>query len=83
MSLLKLTFESLTSKSDVNAVHKFVKNIIIKALDLRNRHQSDADLDQLLAVEDASNEAFCVFIPKMTEITFRPLFFKVSVIVTM
>ena len=80
MSLLRETFENTNSKTDVNDILKFVKNLMIKALDSRNSYKNKCDFKQLDELENCCNEAFAVFIPKLTEVTFRPLFYKVCVI---
>ena len=77
MVLLKETFHNTNTKSEVNDIQKFVKNLMIKVLDLRNSNRNNNNSKQINELEDCCNEAFSVFIPKLNEITFRPLFYKV------
>jgi hypothetical protein len=79
MTLLKLSLEHM-NKNDVNSVLKPFKNLMLKALDFRNLNHNTISLEDIEKFENSCNEAFSVFIPKMSEITFRPLFYKVCVL---
>jgi U3 small nucleolar RNA-associated protein 10 len=79
MTLLKLSLEYM-NKNDVNSVLKPFKNLMLKALDFRNLNHNTISLEDIEKFENSCNEAFSVFIPKMSEITFRPLFYKVCVL---
>ncbi|CAG2183762.1 unnamed protein product [Oppiella nova] len=78
MALLKQTFEDISSKGDVQNIQKFVKNLLLKTLDVRNMNRNSAESTQIDSLENSCNETFCALIPKMTEITFRPLFYKLN-----
>jgi hypothetical protein len=78
MTLLKLSLEHM-NKNDVNSVLKPFKNLMLNALDFRNLNHNTISLEDIEKFENSCNEAFSVFIPKMSEITFRPLFYKVCI----
>jgi len=76
MALLKLSLEHM-HKNDVSSILKPFKNLMLKALDFRNLNHNKIGFSDIEKIENSCDEAFSVFIPKMTEITFRPLFYKV------
>ncbi|XP_054159336.1 HEAT repeat-containing protein 1-like [Oppia nitens] len=76
MSLLKQAFESITDRADINNHINILRTILMKTMDLRNQNHQTVPLKDIQEVEDSCYSAFSVFVPKMTEIVFRPFFIK-------
>lgn len=75
MSLFKLSCDNL-DKTDVDIIVKSFKNFMIKALSYRSIHHENVDLVTIEHIEASFGEAFSAFIPKLTEASFRPIFYK-------
>src|SRR5699024_5038891 len=63
-------------KTDVEVIVKSFKTFMIKALSYRSIHHKEASLDTIELIETSFGEAFSTFIPKLTESSFRPIFYK-------
>lgn len=73
MNLFRQSCENIES-TDVEVVVKIFKTFMIKALSYRSTHHS-VDLALIERVEISFGEAFSALIPKLTESTFRPIFY--------
>lgn len=74
MSLFKLTCLDL-EKSDVDIIVKSFKDFMIKALSYRALHYCEMNVAAIEPIESAFGDAFSAFIPKLTESSFRPIFY--------
>lgn len=74
MNLFKLTCSEI-EKSDVEIIVKCFKDFMIKALSYRSLHFNQVDLHLIERIETSFGEAFSSFIPKLTETSFRPIFY--------
>lgn len=75
MNLFKMSCDNL-EKSDISVIVKSFKLFMLKALSYRSKFHDKVNLDIIEQIESAFGEAFSAFIPKLTETTFRPIFYK-------
>lgn len=75
MALFRLSCDNL-EKADVERILKSFKQFMIKALSYRSIHHEEVSLETIEQIETSFGEAFSSFIPKLTEASFRPIFYK-------
>lgn len=67
-------------KAELEALMPHLQTFIFKALDYRNKNYRTKDLNDIEQVEKCAINVIIAFVPKLSEITFRPFFYKVSCI---
>lgn len=75
MNLFQISCEHI-ELSDVEILLKNLKSFMLKALSFRSKNYSNVDEITIERIETSFCQAFCTFIPKLTESNFRPIYYS-------
>lgn len=78
MELLNIVRDGLENgnKNDITEMLPELQRVFLRALDYRNLHANTND-SKVETIEQLIIKTFVTLVPKLSDVTFRPLFYKV------